>query len=172
MGVNALVRKVLDDVGIKSERFNLQWASAAEAPRFVKLITGFTEQIKELGPMGQAEGLSPEEVKTRLENALNLVSDRKVRISFGKVTKTVRKERQFTNEFIENLVNEKMSGSIASGLLEANLLSVLKANKTATKTTISKALGASSDQVEKILAALDKKGKIKLSGKKWTLVTA
>ena len=56
MGVSALVKKVLKDVGIREERYSLQWASAAEAPRFVQLITKFTAQIKELGPIGQADG--------------------------------------------------------------------------------------------------------------------
>ena len=49
MGVSALVKKVLKDVGIREERYSLQWASAAEAPRFVQLITKFTNQIKEIG---------------------------------------------------------------------------------------------------------------------------
>ena len=54
-----MVSKVLTEVGIRPERFNLKWASVLRAPRFVKLITDFTQQIKELGPLGQAEGLSP-----------------------------------------------------------------------------------------------------------------
>ena len=92
MGVNGLVHKVLTEVGIRPERFNLQWASAAEAPRFVKLITDYTQQIKALGPLGQAEGLTPEEAKARVQKALNLVSDRKLRVGFGNVTKTMRLE--------------------------------------------------------------------------------
>jgi coenzyme F420-reducing hydrogenase delta subunit len=42
MGVNTLTRKALQDVGISEERDSLPWASAAEAPRFVRLITKFT----------------------------------------------------------------------------------------------------------------------------------
>jgi len=78
MGVDALVKKVLKDVGIREERYSLQWASAAEAPRFVQLITRFTQQVKELGPIGQAEGLSQEELKARIDKALAAVSDQKV----------------------------------------------------------------------------------------------
>ena len=42
-----------------------------------------TERMKELGPLGEAEGLSQEEIKERLEKALAAVSDQKVRVSFG-----------------------------------------------------------------------------------------
>jgi F420-non-reducing hydrogenase iron-sulfur subunit len=113
MSVDALVKKVLGEVGIRPERYDLQWASAAEAPRFVRLITDFTQRIKELGPLGQAEGLSPEEVKSRLDKGLKLVSDRKLRISLGNVTKSLRKEGDFSEGHIVQVVNEKMSKTIS-----------------------------------------------------------
>ena len=112
-----MVAKVLTEVGIRPERFNLQWASAAEAPRFVKLITDFTKQVKELGPLGQAEGLTPAEAKARVEKAYALVSDRKLRMGFGNVTKTLRQEGgKVTDELIAKTIDEKLSKTIAGGL--------------------------------------------------------
>jgi hypothetical protein len=117
MGVHGLINKVLTEVGIRPERFNLKWASAAEAPRFVKLITQFTEQIKGLGPLGQAEGLSPEEAKVRVQKALDLVSDRKVRMGFGNVAKTLRKEGgKLTDAMIATTIDEKLSKTIAGAI--------------------------------------------------------
>ena len=116
MGVSALVKKVLKDVGIREERYSLQWASAAEAPRFVQLITKFKAQIKELGPIGEAEGLSKEELKARIDKALAAVSDQKVRIAFGNATKVVRKDAVWTNEHIGGIVNEKMEKSLTTAL--------------------------------------------------------
>lgn len=114
MGVDALVRKVLRDVGIREERFSLQWASAAEAPLFVKHITSFTESMRELGPIGAAEGLTKEEVKARIQKALDAVSSQKVRISFGNATKAVRKDGIWTAEHINDIINTKMEKSLAS----------------------------------------------------------
>jgi len=117
MGVNALVHKVLEEIGIRPERFNLQWASAAEAPRFVKLITEFTARIKELGPLGEAEGLKPDELKERLDKALALVSDKKLRVGFGNVTKALRKEvPSLTDEKIAETVEAKLTKTISAGL--------------------------------------------------------
>lgn len=117
MGVNGLIHKVLREVGIRPERFNLQWASAAEAPRFVKLITQFTQQIKELGPLGHAEGLSYVEAKARVQKAFEMVSDRKLRVGFGNVTKTLRQEgANLTDEKIVQTIDEKLSKTIASAL--------------------------------------------------------
>ena len=117
MGVDGLIKKVLKEIGIREERYNLQWASAAEAPRFVKLITDFTQQIKELGPLGQAEGLKPEEVQERIAKALELVNSQKLRVGFGNVAKTLRKEgSSLSNEFITETVDAKLTKTISAAL--------------------------------------------------------
>ena len=118
MGVDALVGKVLTEIGINPQRYSLKWASAAEAPRFVKLITDFTAQIKELGPLGQAEGLKPDEVKERIKKALELVKDKKLRVGFGNVTKTLRKEgTKLTEATIIETIEAKLSKTITAGLV-------------------------------------------------------
>ncbi len=116
MGMDALVKRILNDIGIREERFSLEWASAAEAPRFVQLITDFTERIKELGPLGEAEGLGEDEVRERLQKALDIVSSQKVRISFGNATKAVRKDGIWTPEHISEVINTKMAKTLEKAL--------------------------------------------------------
>ena len=116
MGMDALVSKVLKEIGVNPERFSLQWASAAEAPRFVKLITEFTDKIKELGPLGQSEGIEPDEMKARLDKALDAVNSRKVRMVFGMTTKSIRKEAIFTTEYINAVIEEKLTKAITGAL--------------------------------------------------------
>ncbi len=112
MGADSLIRRVLEEIGIRKERYDLQWASAAEAPRFVQLITEFTDQMKELGPLGKAEGLSPEEVKERLEKALEFVSAQRSRISYGNAAKAVRKDGIWTKDHIDEVINTKMAKTL------------------------------------------------------------
>ncbi len=110
------MQKVLEDIGVNPVRYDLKWASAAEAPRFVKLITDFTAQIKELGPLGQSEGIAADEIKKRIEQALELVNSRKLRVSFGNVTKTLRKDQDYSETHIAELVDLKLSKAIGAGL--------------------------------------------------------
>ncbi len=112
--MDSLVRMVLDEAGVKQERLSLQWASAAEAPRFVKLITDFTGQVRELGPLGEAEGLEPAEIKSKLEKALAVISDRKVRMFFGNATKAVRKEANYSREYIAAVIEDKMTKTVTA----------------------------------------------------------
>ncbi len=172
MGVNALIRKVLGEVGINPDRFSLQWASAAEAPRFVKLITGFTQTVKDLGPLGSSEGFSPEEAAARIQMGLDLVSSQKIRVSFGNVTKSLRKDGNLTDAHIAEVVNDKMAVGISNSILESSLLAFLKVKSPATLTSLLKETGADKEAAEKILAGLEKKGKISLKGKKWAIASA
>jgi len=113
MGMDALVRKVLREVGINEERVCLDWASAAEATLFVKIITEFTEKVKDLGPLGEAEGIDAAELQARLAKALDAISSRKVRISFGNATKAVRKDAIWTQDHIDEIIETKTAKSLA-----------------------------------------------------------
>ncbi len=46
----AILKKVMETLGLESERLRLSWVSASEGPRFQEVITEFTEKIKKLGP--------------------------------------------------------------------------------------------------------------------------
>lgn len=161
---------VLTEVGIRPERFGLQWASAAEAPRFVKLITEFTEQVKKLGPIGEAEGIPPAELKVRINTALKLVSNRKLRVSFGSATKTIRKDAVFTQEHITGVMKDKLSSTISAALFEENVLVALQ-KEPASLPSLLKLVGGEQEAVEKLLGALSKQGRVEQKGDKWALAS-
>ena len=41
---------MLEDFGLEPERFRLEWVSAAEAPRFVEVVSDVVEKLRVLGP--------------------------------------------------------------------------------------------------------------------------
>lgn len=45
-----LMMKVLQQFGVEKERVRLDWISAAEGPRFARVVTEFTETLRKLGP--------------------------------------------------------------------------------------------------------------------------
>jgi F420-non-reducing hydrogenase iron-sulfur subunit len=44
------LEKVVRMLGIEKERMRLEWISAAESPKFVRVIREMTEQVRKLGP--------------------------------------------------------------------------------------------------------------------------
>jgi F420-non-reducing hydrogenase iron-sulfur subunit len=45
-----ILKKVLEQLGIESERLRLEWVSASEGQKFSEVIAEFTETLKKLGP--------------------------------------------------------------------------------------------------------------------------
>ncbi len=99
-------------MGIRLERFALDWASAAEAPLFVDLITKFTNQIQELGPLGEAEGIAREELLLKISAAKSTVKSIKLRTRLGKLAKDLRLLHDYSPETIEAEMAEKVNDSI------------------------------------------------------------
>jgi len=45
----AMFKKIIEDVGLESDRLRLSWISASEGHRYAKVATEFTEKIKKIG---------------------------------------------------------------------------------------------------------------------------
>ncbi len=75
LGRYYILSKLLEQFGIEKERFQLHWISAAEAKRFVEVVTKMTEEVRALGPLKWPEllrrvELESEELKRHLEEAV------------------------------------------------------------------------------------------------------
>lgn len=44
------IKLMLEDFGLEEARFQLEWVSASEGPRFAQVAREYTKKIKELGP--------------------------------------------------------------------------------------------------------------------------
>lgn len=102
----------MDHAGVKAGRFSLDWASAAEAPLFVELIKKFTDQIKKLGALGEAEEMSQEELKLNLAAARSAVQSLKLRSRFGKLAQDLRELNDYSSDVIEAKMAEKLNEAI------------------------------------------------------------
>jgi F420-non-reducing hydrogenase iron-sulfur subunit len=45
-----LLARMLEDLGVERERFRLEWISASEADRFVRVVKDMVEAVRGLGP--------------------------------------------------------------------------------------------------------------------------
>jgi len=45
-----LLQRVLDELGLETERLRLEWVSASEGDRFAMVIRDMTKELKKLGP--------------------------------------------------------------------------------------------------------------------------
>lgn len=90
-----LIRMILTQLGIFPERFVVQWVSAAEGIRFVKVISEFTDVIRSLGPLGEKENLDEYALRYRIKAALRAVNERTLRMVFAKQAKQIKDENTY-----------------------------------------------------------------------------
>ncbi len=125
-----LTRKVMEQIGVNPARVRLEWVSASEGIRFAKVVTEFTEKLKELGPLGKGEGMDAGELQLKLEAAkkmlpyLKLVEREKLRVRF----ETEKEYDDFfnsaeVNRLLRELISDKLAISQITTLLGKQPLS-------------------------------------------------
>jgi Na+-translocating ferredoxin:NAD+ oxidoreductase RNF subunit RnfB len=86
--------------------------SGAEANVFVEVVNDFVKKVKELGPLGQGEGIGGEELKSKLAEIKTLVPYIKVVKNEKLGTRLLNPEhyeKLFTRDEIDRLFNEVVS---------------------------------------------------------------
>jgi coenzyme F420-reducing hydrogenase delta subunit len=110
----SLIHETLPRLGVNRERFLIDWASAAEGPNFVKIITTFTKKIAKMGPLGAAEGLAQEDLQTKLTMAAEVARGRKVRTGLINASREMVKGDDFSRETISGLVATKCDKALTA----------------------------------------------------------
>jgi hypothetical protein len=108
----------MEHLGLDPGRLALHWASAAEAPLFVELITKFTRKIEQLGPLRLTAGLSPEDLQKKLAAARAAVTDVKLRIRFAQLARDLRQEGDYAPEVLAVRMAEKLEPAIRQTLAQ------------------------------------------------------
>ncbi len=107
-----LVDEMLDRLAIARQRFLIDWASAAEGPRFVRMITAFTEKIHTLGPLGKAEGKDRARLEHQLSLAAGAARGRRIRTGLINASREMMKAEKISRKAIATLVREKCNKAL------------------------------------------------------------
>jgi F420-non-reducing hydrogenase iron-sulfur subunit len=107
-----LCKRLMEHIGLNPERLRIEWCDASEGIRFAKIVNDFIGRVKELGPLGQSEGIDQEELKSRLEEVTRLVpyikvvKNEKLALRFDKVEDY---DELYTTDEIDRLFSEVVS---------------------------------------------------------------
>lgn len=120
-----LCRKLLEHVGINSERLRLAWVSAGEGIRFSEIMSDFGDEIKKLGPLGTSEEIDKSELRSRIEAVVRLIPYIKL-MQKNELSLHVPDEEKYsklyTNEEIDRLIRDAPSYYIDPAKCKACML--------------------------------------------------
>ncbi len=68
-----LMKKILAHIGVNPERLRIEWVGASEGVRFAEIMNDVSKKIRELGPLGTAEGIEPKKLAFKLEAVTNII---------------------------------------------------------------------------------------------------
>ena len=117
-----LLKRVMEYMGINPERLRIQFMSGAEANVFTESVNDFVKKIKEIGPLGQGEGIDNGDLAKKLAEVTKLVPYIKVAKNekLGlRLEDPGEYEGYFTKDEIDKLLNEVVSYYIDPGKCQA-----------------------------------------------------
>ena len=107
-----LAKRLIENAGLSPDRLRIEWISASEGVRFAEVMNDFAEQLRELGPRGDAEGLDEETLQSRLEEIHTLLPYIKIQKKEKLATRLASDEEYeglYTSGEIQELVDNAVS---------------------------------------------------------------
>lgn len=107
-----LCKRIMEHVGLNPERLRIDFISSGEGILFAEIMNEFGKKIKEIGPLGEAEGISRGELQSRLAEVTRLVPYIKVAYQeklASRLTNPEERAGYFTKEEIDKLFDEVVS---------------------------------------------------------------
>jgi F420-non-reducing hydrogenase iron-sulfur subunit len=142
-----LFKKILEQAGLDPERLRIEFMSAADGILLAEHINDFCKKVKELGPLGQREGVDEQVLKFKFEAVRQLVPYIKLvereRLRFPVKSKEAYYQF-FTSDEFDRLFNELIGDKLAM-----TQIMLLLRTKPLSTGEISKVLGLNPSEVSR-----------------------
>jgi coenzyme F420-reducing hydrogenase delta subunit len=154
-----LGRKLLERVGINPKRLRLEWIAASEGTRYAEVMNDFGKQLKEMGPLGESEGLDAETLKrnlaalTKLLPYTKLVERERLRVRFAT-------EQEYQDYFDSEEFNRLFKELLVDKLAISQIMLLLRGNPLSAR-DIAEALGIDPNEVSRHLSNSSRLGLIR-----------
>ena len=107
-----LCRRIMEHIGLNPERLRIEFMSSAEGNLFAEVMSEFGNQVNKIGPLGKAEGIEQNELKSKLAEITKLVPYIKV-VNQEKLASRLENpeeyDKLFTKDEIDKLFREVIS---------------------------------------------------------------
>ncbi len=154
-----LWRKILKHIGLNPERLRIAFMSGAEAGLFVENVNEFVKKIKELGPLGESEGLDERGLKFRFETVTELIPYIRL-VERERLRAPVMSEEEYHQFFESDELKRLFNETIVEKLAVSQIVSLLRERPLPTG-EIAKVLGLTQSEVSKYLNSSSRQGLVR-----------
>jgi coenzyme F420-reducing hydrogenase delta subunit len=154
-----LCKKIMKHIGLNPERLKIKFMSGADGQLLAEETDIFNKKIKELGPLGQSEGMDAEQVKFKLQAARNLVPYMRL-VERERLRVPLKSEKTYTEFFESDEVNTLFDKVFGDKLAISQIMLLLKTNPLSTQ-IISEKLGLKPSDVSRHMNTSSRQGLVR-----------
>jgi F420-non-reducing hydrogenase iron-sulfur subunit len=103
-----LCRRIMEHIGLNPERLRIDFMSSAEGILFAEVMNEFGNKVKELGPLGEAEGIDQDELRSKLAEIRRLVPYIKV-VKNDKLASRLENPEEYDKLFTKDEIDRLLS---------------------------------------------------------------
>jgi len=165
-----LYKKILEHIGLNPERLKIEFMSGSEGNVYVDAVNSFVEKIKELGPLGENEGLDQEVLNLKLKAIedlnfyLRLVENERLRVHFD--------TREGYEKFYASAELQRLFNELIADKLAISEIMLLLREKPFTTGEISQILGLTPSEISRHLNNTARQGLVRYEESRWRFALA
>ena len=154
-----LCKKIMEQIGLNPARLMIEFMSGGEGVLFAEVMNDIGRKVKELGPLGKAEGIDEKALKAKLEAVtglvpyIRLVERERLRIPF-------KTEEEYEAFFASDEFNRLFKELIVDKLAISQITSLLREKPLSTG-EISEILGLTPSEVSRHMNSSSRHGLVR-----------
>ena len=154
-----ITRKIMEHLGLNPKRLRVEFISSSDGNLLAELTDDFCTQIKEIGPLGKAEGFDAKALQLKLEAVNKLVPYIKL-VERERLRQPVKSKAAYDKFFTSSELDELFNELIADKMSLSQIMLLLKESPLTTG-EISKMLGLSPSDVAKYMGDSSRQGLVR-----------
>jgi F420-non-reducing hydrogenase iron-sulfur subunit len=154
-----LGKKIMEHMGLNPARLRIAFMSAGEGVLFTEVTNDFIEKVKELGPLGQGEGLDNSALQLKLKSVANLIPYIRL-VERERLRVPVKSEEAYQAFFAEDEVNRAIQETIMDRLTINQIVLLLRESPLPTG-ELAKRLGLTPSEVSRYLNSSARQGLVR-----------
>jgi F420-non-reducing hydrogenase iron-sulfur subunit len=154
-----LGKKIMEQIGLNPERLRIEFMSGGEGNLFVEVVNDFGRKVKELGPLGQGEGIEEKALKFKLEAVTRLVPYLRL-VERERLRVPVKSEEAYNKFFTSSEFNRLFDALIGDQLAISQITSLLQEKPLSTG-KISEILGLTPSEVSRHMNSSSRHGLVR-----------
>ncbi len=154
-----ICRRLLEQVGIAPERLRLEWLASSEGMRFAELMNDFSKQMRDLGPIGEAEGMDEDTLALKLKAITQMIPYIKL-VESERMRPPVKSEEVYERFFSSEEFDRVFAETLGAKLTISQIMLLLRESSLSTG-EIAEALQLTPAEVARYLATSTRQGLVR-----------